>query len=109
MQAIGRAAAGAYEIKLVATNRFLSVAMTGELSFRFGQRTVFAVDIEDAGNGYFYIRSADTGEVMTIQGRGESGDSVILARQNRADTGQFWLIKPGRTMGITSRLRRQGA
>jgi hypothetical protein len=87
---------GRYEIQLIATNRFLSIGndrrtvVQNSNSGRYSQW-----DIEDAGNGYFYIRSVDTGDVMTVQGRGASGDAVVLARQNRIDQNQLWLIKPG--------------
>lgn len=87
---------GRYEIQLVATNRFLSIGndrrtvVQNSNSGRYSQW-----DLEDAGNGYFYIRSADTGDVVTIQGRGASGDSVVLAQKNRNDQNQLWLIKPG--------------
>lgn len=87
---------GRYEIQLVATNRFLSVGndqrtvVQNSTAGRFSQW-----DIEDVGNGSYYVRLASTGDVMTVQGRGASGDSVVLARQNRGDVNQIWVIKPG--------------
>lgn len=88
---------GRYELQLVATNRMLSVGGDGRTvvqssntSGRYGQW-----DIEDAGNGYFYIRSTDSGDVMAVQGRGENGDTVVLARQRRGDESQLWMIKNG--------------
>lgn len=88
--------AGRYEIQLVATNRFLSAGndqRTVVQNSTVGRLSQW--DIEDAGNGFYYVRLAGTGDVMTIQGRGENGDSVVLTRQNRGDVNQLWLIKPG--------------
>lgn len=87
---------GRYEIQLVATNRLLAAGSDGRTVVqRSGGGRSSQWDIEDAGNGYFYLRLADTGDVLTVQGRGESGDSVVLARQRRGDEGQLWLIKSG--------------
>lgn len=88
--------AGRYEIQLVATSRLLSVGSDGRTvvqSSRGGRYSQW--DIEDAGNGYFYIRASDTGDVLAVQGRGENGDSVVLVRQRRGDETQLWLVKPG--------------
>ncbi len=87
---------GRYEFQLVATNRFLAVGSdrrTMVQSSASGRATQW--DIEDAGNGAYYIRSADTGDVMTVQGRGENGDTVGVARQVRGDVNQLWIIKSG--------------
>ncbi len=96
---------GRYEFQLVATGRMLSVGNDGRTivqssnsstnssansSGRYGQW-----DIEDVGNGYYYIRSTDSGDVMTVQGRGDNGDTVVLARQRRGDETQLWMIKNG--------------
>jgi len=87
---------GRYEIQLVATNRFLSVSSDGRTVVQQSSNSRYSQwDIEDAGNGYYYLRSADTGDVATVQGRGENGDSVVLARQRRGDDTQLWLIKSG--------------
>lgn len=87
---------GRYEFQLVATNRFLAVGRDLRTVVQSGAAGRAAQwDIEDAGNGAYYIRSADTGDVMTIQGRGENGDTVGLARQVRGDVNQLWILKPG--------------
>lgn len=98
---------GRYEIQLVATNRYLTVANDGRTVAQSSTAGRYSQwDIEDAGNGYYYLRSADTGDVATVQGRGESGDSIVLARQRRGDESQLWLVKQGPDNGyyfLTSR------
>ena len=91
----GQFQSGRYEIQLVATNRMLAVG---------ANRTVVQTDsrnnrnqgwvLEDAGNGLYYIKSADTGEVMTVSGGG-SGSSIVLARQRRGSNDQLWEIRSG--------------
>jgi hypothetical protein len=87
---------GRYELQLVATDRLLSVGNDGRtvvqssIGGRSGQW-----DFEDAGNGYYYIRSTDTGDAMTVQGRGENGDTVVLARLRRGDESQLWQARTG--------------
>jgi len=96
---------GSNEIQLVATNRFLSVGNDRRTVVQISaRRTVFAVGHRRRWQWVFLHSLGGHGEVMTIQGRGEAGIPSYLPGKNRADTGQFWLIKPGRTMGITSRL-----
>jgi hypothetical protein len=92
----GALRSGRYEIQLVATSRLLSVGGDGRTVVQSSRGGRFSQwDIEDAGNGYYYIRAADTGDVLAAQGRGESGDSVVLVRQRRGDETQLWLVKPG--------------
>ncbi|MBK8316389.1 MAG: RICIN domain-containing protein [Acidobacteria bacterium] len=91
----GQFQSGRYEIQLVATNRMLAVG---------ANRTVVQTDsrnnrnqgwvLEDAGNGFYYIKSADTGEVMTVSGGG-SGSTIVLARQRRGSDDQLWEIRSG--------------
>lgn len=87
---------GRYEIQLVATRRLLVAGNNGQViqsnsSNTRGQQW----DIEDAGNGYYHVRSTDTGDVMTFEGRGDNGSSVVLTNQRRNRDEQLWEIRPG--------------
>jgi hypothetical protein len=91
----GALRAGRYEIQLVATNRLLTVGNDGRTVVQSGAGRSSDWDLEDAGNGYYYIRWPGTGDVMTVSGRGDNGDTVVLARQRRGDETQLWQLKPG--------------
>lgn len=87
---------GRYELELVATRRMLSVGNDGRTvvqASRGGRSSQW--DIEDAGNGYYYVIAAGSGDAMTVSGRGDNGDNIVLARLRRGDQSQLWLIKPG--------------
>ncbi|MBI1761269.1 MAG: RICIN domain-containing protein [Acidobacteria bacterium] len=87
---------GRYEIQLVATNRLLDIGNGNQVVQREASRARSQQwDLEIAGGNYYSIRSAETGEVMTFEGRGESGDNVILTRERRNDEAQLWEIRPG--------------
>lgn len=91
----GGAFSGRYEIQLVATNRMLDSGGGGQVvqrSANNGRSQQWEFD--DAGNGYYYIRSVETGEVMTRQGE-NNGASVVLTRQRRGDDSQLWEIRSG--------------
>ena len=95
-QQTGVLRSGRYEIELVATRRMLSVSTDGRTVVQAsGNGRLSQWDIEDAGNGYFYITSVSSGEAMTASGRGESGDTVVLARLRRGDQNQMWQIRQG--------------
>ena len=87
---------GRYEMELVATRRLLSVGRDGRTVVQAsGSGRYSQWDLQDAGNGYYYILSADTGDAMTVAGRGDSGDDVILMRLQRGNENQLWLVRPG--------------
>lgn len=87
---------GRYEIQLVATRRWLMAGGNGQVvQSNSGNTRERQWDIEDAGNGYYYIRSAETGEVMTYEGRGEKGNSIVLTNQRRSRDEQLWEIRTG--------------
>lgn len=87
---------GRYEIQLVATKRLLMAGNNGQvIQSNAGNTRGQQWDIEDAGNGYYYIRSADTGAVMTYEGRGDKGDSIVLTNQRRSRDEQRWEIRSG--------------
>lgn len=95
---------GRYEIQLVATGRMLSADQNGTVvQSNMGRNRSQRWDFEDAGNGYYYIRSADTGEYMTASGG--SGSTIVLARLRRGSDDQLWEIRSGPDNGyyITNR------
>ncbi|MBS1809209.1 MAG: RICIN domain-containing protein [Acidobacteria bacterium] len=87
---------GRYEIQLVATKRMLVAGSNGQvIQSNSGNARGQQWDIEDAGSGYYYIRSAQTGEVMTYEGRGDRGDTIVLTNQRRNRDEQLWEIRTG--------------
>ncbi|MBL8191728.1 MAG: RICIN domain-containing protein [Acidobacteria bacterium] len=98
---------GRYEMELVATRRLLSVGRDGRTVVQAsGSGRYSQWDLQDAGNGSYYILSADTGEALTVAGRGESGDDVILTRLQRGNENQLWLVRPGPDNGYSFSTRR---
>lgn len=87
--------AGRYTIQLVATSRMLDVNGRQVVQRGASNSRSQLWEIEDAGNGYYYLRSADTGDVMTIEGRGDNGAGIILTRQQRGDDNQLWEVRSG--------------
>lgn len=87
---------GIYEIQLVATRRFLSVGGSGQVvQSNTGNSRDRRWAIEDAGNGYYYVRLADTGEVMTYEGSGGNGSTIVLRSQRGNQDEQLWEIRTG--------------
>ena len=85
---------GRYEIQVVETKRLLVAGNNGQVvQTNAGNTRRRQWDIEEAGNGYYYLRSADTGEVMTVAGNGDSGAAIILAEQGRNRDAQLWDIR----------------
>ncbi len=85
---------GRYEIQVVETKRLLVASNNGQVvQTNAGNARRRQWDIEEAGNGYYYLRSADTGEVMTVAGNGDSGAAIILAEQGRNRDAQLWDIR----------------
>lgn len=85
-----------YEIELVATRRLLDIGNGGEVvqsSSRNSRSQQW--ELVDAGNGYQYIRSADTGEVMTYSNDGRNGATITLSRMQRGRDDQLWEVRPG--------------
>ena len=87
---------GRYEIQLVATKRLLDIGNGKQVVQREANRTRSQQwDLEAVSHNYYYLRSADTGEVMTVENRGESGESIVLMREQRGEDFQLWEIRPG--------------
>ena len=86
---------GRYEIVAVASDKLLSLEERSQRSViqwsanhGFNQRW----DIEDAGDGYVYIRSAVNGLALDIEGGDtRNGTLVIVSRPGRGDS-QLWRI-----------------
>ncbi|MFN0108081.1 MAG: RICIN domain-containing protein [Blastocatellia bacterium] len=98
---------GRYEMELVATRRLLSVGNDGRTVVQAsGSGRNSQWEIEEASDGYYYVISADSGEAMTVSGRGDSGDAVVLARLRRGDENQLWQIRPGKDNGYSFSTRR---
>lgn len=87
---------GRYEIQLVATNRWLIAGRNGQVvQSNSGSPRSRQWTFEDAGNGYYYIRSVETGELLTIEGNGDNGSSIVLSNQSRYRDAQLWEIRTG--------------
>lgn len=85
---------GRYEIQVVSTRRLLVSDRNGQVvQTNSGNARSRQWDIEEAGNGYYYIRSAETGEVMTVSGNGDSNSRIVLAPQGRSRDAQLWDIR----------------
>lgn len=99
---------GRYEIQNVRSGKLMEVDRK-DRGVQQGRRTGEANqqwDIEDAGNGFVYITSAESGMVLDVEGgRRRDGARVIVSRRNESD-GQLWEIKKGGegVVRFTSRL-----
>ncbi len=85
---------GRYEIQVISTRRLLIADNNGQVvQSNSGNGRNRQWDIEEAGNGYYYIRSAETGDAMTVSGNGDSGANIVLAQQGRSRDAQMWDIR----------------
>ncbi len=85
---------GRYEIQVVSTRRLLVADNSGQVvQTNSGNARSRQWDIEEAGNGYYYVRSVETGEVMTVSGNGDSNSRIVLAQQGRSRDAQLWDIR----------------
>ncbi len=113
---------GRYEIQVISTRRLLVADNNGQVvQSNSGNARSRQWDIEEAGNGYYYIRSADTGEVMTVSGNGDNNSRILLAQPGRNRDAQMWdirlesdnryaLLAPtGRAMDAPDNMRYDGA
>lgn len=87
---------GRYQIQLVATNRMLAAGPNNTV-VQSNARNMSNQqwDIEDAGNGLYYIRSAATGDAMTVRGGLRSGSTIVLSRGQYNVNEQLWQIVAG--------------
>lgn len=89
--------AGRYEIQLVNTGRLLAVGRDGVTvqQTSSSEQRARQWDFEPAGGSFYYIRNAETGGVMTVEGSGGNGSSVIVAQQLRDRDNQLWEVRSG--------------
>ncbi len=104
----GYAGPGRYEIENVASGKVLDLNRQDQRTVVQWPRTHAQSqlwDIEDAGNGYVYVKSAATGLAMDIDGgRARDGARVITSRPAGSDS-QLWKIEgKGSERRFTSRL-----
>jgi hypothetical protein len=98
-----------YEIQLVNTGRLLDVGRDGLTVQQTSERGLRSQqwDFEPTSDGYYYIRSVETGRVMTAEGD-RNGASVVVAQQLRGRDNQLWEVRPGPDNGyyLVSKLGR---
>jgi len=103
----GYAGPGRYEIENVASGKVLDLNRQDQHTVVQWPRTHAQSqlwDIEDAGNGYVYVKSAATGLAMDIDGgRARDGARVITSRPAGSDS-QLWKIEGRGSERFTSRL-----
>jgi hypothetical protein len=89
-------APGRYEIESVASGQVLDVSASDNQKVQEYTRTDRENqqwDIQPAGGGYFYIRSAGTGKVLSLaDGSSRKGAQVIVYAQRGSDD-QLWQIQ----------------
>ncbi len=97
----GPVSSGRYTIQLVATGRMLDVGSNNAVVQSNTRNTRSQQwDIEDAGNGLYYIRSASTGDAMTVSRGLRSGSTVTLSRGQYNTNDQLWQIVAGPDNGF---------
>jgi hypothetical protein len=85
---------GRYEIQVVSNRRLLVADNNGQvMQTNSANARSRQWDIEEAGNGYYYIRSVETGEVMTVSGNGDSNSRIVLSQQGGNRDAQLWDIR----------------
>lgn len=90
----GALRSGRYEIQVISNRRLLVAGNNGQvIQTNSGNTRSRQWDIEEAGNGYYYVRSVETGEVMTVSGNGDSNSRIVLARQGGNRDAQMWDIR----------------
>src|SRR5205085_4476406 len=86
-----------YTIQIVASGKALDLdGRDGESLIQHpphGQRNQ-QWDIEDAGSGYFYIRSAENGKALEVADRRAGDGSAVLGRVPNKSDQQKWRIAP---------------
>lgn len=94
--------AGRYEIQLVNTGRLLDLGRDGVTVQQTAGRNARSQqwDFEPASGGLYYIRNAETGGVMTVEGSGARGSSVVVAPLLPGRENQLWEVKPGSDGGF---------
>jgi hypothetical protein len=113
---------GRYQIQNVASNHFLDLRRDDNTTLQqwsgsggLNQQW----DFEDAGNGYFYIRSVESGRVLEVAGS-RDGSAVVAKGQNTgldvqkfrvvdAGSGQSLIVaRNGKVLDLTNSARNEG-
>jgi hypothetical protein len=92
---------GRYEIEINLTGKVLDLRkedMRSVQQYFRGNVPNQQWDIESAGGNYFYIRSAENGAYLGIEGTPREGARVIVTPNNRQDMWRFVELNNGRIM-----------
>lgn len=85
---------GRYQIQVVASGNFLDLRRSDNTTLQQWSgsgATNQQWDVEDAGNGYFYFRSVETGRVLEVAGS-RDGSAVVAKGQQTGSDNQRWRI-----------------
>lgn len=94
---------GRYQIQSVASNHFLDLRRSDNTTLQqwSGSGALNQQwDFEDAGAGYFYIRSVESGRVLEVGGSREGSAVVAKAQLTGQDTQKFRILDAGNGQSI---------
>lgn len=98
---------GRYEIENKASGKVLEVNLRDGRTvqqWRRAHRRNQQWDIEDAGNGYVYVKSAENGMILEVEGgNARDGAHVVVSHRTGSDS-QLWKIEGEDLVRFTSRL-----
>lgn len=89
---------GRYQIQSVASNHFLDLRRDDNTTLQQWSGSGAANqqwDFEDAGNGYFYIRSVESGRVLEVAGSRDGAAVVARSQQIGRDSQKFRIVDAG--------------
>jgi len=90
---------GRYRIEIVATGKFLDLKLEDKKSVQQwagGGAQNQQWDFVDAGEGYYFITSVETGSVLDVDGRNRDGATVIAAARGNSDNQKWKIADNGR-------------
>lgn len=89
-------AAGRYQIQIVSSGNVLDLRMEDKRSLQqwsgSGARNQ-QWDIESAGGGYYYIKSAENGQALSVDNRARDGVTVFTSPLDKSRDSQKWQFK----------------
>lgn len=89
---------GRYQIQSVASNHFLDLRRDDNTTLQQWSGSGAANqqwDFEDAGNGFFYIRSVESGRVLEVAGARDGSAVVARTQQAGRDNQKFRIVDAG--------------
>lgn len=89
---------GRYQIQSVASNHFLDLRREDNSTLQqwSGSGALNQQwDFEDAGNGYFYIRSVESGRVLEVAGSRDGSGIIAAGQQTGRDNQKFRIVDVG--------------